>query len=232
MFIVLGRKMIISVCYFCVLIVAVSCLYWTTQASATTIPAQAFCVVLDAGHGGIDGGVQGETGVYERDINLAVTNKVEVLLQTLGITVVQTRRTEDGLYGVFASGFKMRDMKARKAIIEEANANLVVSVHMNYFSDSSAHGAQVYYKPDNTISKQLAEDMQALFVDNLVNARKSATEGDFYILTCTNTAGVLVEGGYLSNSEEGKLLITDEYQDLLAYQIFCGIIHYFDLVNY
>jgi len=229
MFIILGRKTIVSICYFCVLIIVVGCLYWTTQVSATNIPAQTFCVVLDAGHGGIDGGVQGKTGVYERDINLVITNKVENLLKTLNINVIQTRQTEDGLYGVFASGFKMRDMKARKAIIEQANANLVVSVHMNYFSDRSVRGAQVYYKPDNEVSEQLAEDMQELFVNNLQNARKSCTEGDFYILTCTDTAGILVEGGYLSNAEEEALLLSEEYQDLLAYQIFCGIVHYFDL---
>lgn len=232
MFIVLKRKAILSVCYFCVLVVIVGCLYWTTQITVSSIPSQTFCVVLDAGHGGIDGGSQGATGVYERDINLAVTNKVEQLLNTLDLNVIKTRSNEEGLYGVFASGFKMRDLKARKEIIEKSNANLVVSIHMNFFRDKSAKGAQVFYKPNDEISKKLARNMQDLFVRNLNNARKSYAEGDFYILTCTDTAGILVEGGYLSNPEEEALLISDEYQDLLAYQIFCGIVQYFDLTKY
>ncbi len=208
-------------------------IYFSNKALVSAKPSQTFCVVLDAGHGGIDGGSQGKvTGVFERDINLSISKKVESLLKTLNIEVVQTRTTEDGLYGAFASGFKMRDMKARKAIIEEANPDLVVSIHLNSFTSSTSKGAQVYYKPNSEISKELAEKMQNLFAKNLENSRTECFEGDFYILTCTKKPGILVECGFLSNPEEEQLLITDDYQQKVAYQIFCGIVSYFDLVDF
>ena len=229
MFIILKRKSIALFFLFCATILFSGLLYPLSQSTITSSPASALCVVLDAGHGGIDGGSQGSTGVYERDINLAITNKIQTLLNNMGISVVQTRRTQDGLYGVFASGFKMRDMKERKRIIEESGADLVVSIHMNYFSDSSAKGAQIFYKPNDEVSETLATNMQNFFTKNLENARKECKEGDFYILTCTQTPGILIECGYLSNPEEEKLLISDEYQDKLAYQIFCGIVAYYGL---
>ena len=102
---------------------------------------------------------------------------------------------------------------------------------MNYFADETAKGAQVFFKPHSQISKKLAENMQNLFVKNLVDARKTPLSGDYYILTCTSKPGVLIEGGYLSNPEEEGLLITKEYQNRLAYQIFCGIISFFDIKN-
>lgn len=228
MFIVLKKKTLILISLFCVLMVITMGVCYKVQA-VSYVPAPNFRVVLDAGHGGIDGGSQGKSGVYERDINLLVTNKIEKLLKTIGIDVVQTRRTEDGLYGTFASGFKMRDMKARKAIIQQAKPDIVVSVHMNFYANSSARGAQVFYKPNSEISKELAMIMQELFVKHLPQARKTPSVGDFYMLTCTNTPGVLVECGYLSNPEEEKLLISNDYQEKVAYQIFCGIVGYFNL---
>ncbi len=233
MFIVVKSRLFVSIFLFCALVLGVGCLYWTPQSSTADIPGQNFCVVLDAGHGGIDvGSIGRSTGAYERDINLAVTNKIEGLLRTMNIRVVQTRQTEDGLYGVFASGFKKRDMAERKRIIEDANPNLVVSVHMNFFPDSSAHGSQVFYKPGDETSNALAVNMQKLFVKNLHKSRQSCAEGDFFVLTSTRAAGILVEGGYLSNPEDEALLVTDEYQTRLAYQIFCGIVQYFDLTNF
>ncbi len=231
MFIVCTKKMIASICYFCMLILVSGVLYWSTQVPVSACPAEQFCVVLDAGHGGIDGGSQGKTGVFERDINLQITNKLEKLLKSLNIIVVQTRTTKEGLYGVFASGFKMKDMQARKKIIEKANPDLVVSIHMNYFSDSSVCGAQVFFKPNDKTSKDLALNMQNLFQKNLKNAKKSPKEGDFYILTCSKSPGILIECGYLSNAEEEALLLSADYQDKVAYQIFCGIACYFNLKN-
>lgn len=229
MFLVFNKKFMLGVCYFCVLLVVTSVLYWSTQVTVSSSPSQKFCVVIDAGHGGIDGGSQGSSGVFERDLNLSISNKLENLLKSVNVSVVQTRRTEEGLYGVFASGFKKKDMSARKQIIKKANPNLVVSIHMNFFSDKSACGAQVFYKPQNSVSKNLAENMQELFKKNLPNARKSASVGDFFVLTCTNVPGILVECGYLSNREEEALLITNDYQNKVAYQIFCGIVGFFDL---
>ena len=195
----------------------------------TASPIDKFCVVLDAGHGGIDGGCQGSTGVYERDINLNICNYVADLLNQININVVKTRETQDGLYGVFASGFKMRDLTERKRIIEQSNADLVVSIHLNSFPNPKARGAQVYYALNSDISVKLATLMQDLFVKNLSNARKSCLPGDFYILNCTDKPGVLIECGFLSNVEEEALLVTQDYQQKIAYQIYCAIFSYFGL---
>ncbi len=211
------------------LIAISSIMAYSVSSLVSAVPKSQYCVVLDAGHGGIDGGSRGKSGVYERDLNLAVTKKIKKLLNTLGVDVIETRKTEDGLYETFVHGFKQKDMKERRKIIQNSNAQLVVSVHMNYFGDSKARGAQVFYKPNSEISKGLAENMQKLFVNNLVEARKTPSKGDFFILTCTDKPGVLVECGYLSNSEEETLLLSEEYQNKLAYQIFCGIVSFFDI---
>ncbi len=228
MFFVLNKKTLRLLFLFCVIVLSSFFVSASTKIVSSS-PADKYCVVLDAGHGGIDCGSVGKSGVFERDLNLSITQKLKKLLSTLNILVVETRKTQDGLYKTFASGFKQKDMKERKKIIDSSNADLVVSIHMNYFKDSSAHGAQVFYKPGCQKSKILAKTTQDLFQKNLYKARKEALKGDFYILTCSEIPGILVECGYLSNNEEEALLITEEYQNKLAYQIFCGIVSFFDI---
>ena len=230
MFLVINKKVLNIIVLFCMIIVFSGVSYYTTQ-KVSSVPIQEFCVVLDAGHGGIDGGSVGKLGVFERDLNLKVAQKVEKFLTSLNIKVVQTRRTQDGLYENFVHGFKKEDMKQRQKIIENSNADLVVSIHMNYFSDSSSCGAQAFYKQNSTESKMLANFMQELFIKNLYKARKAPLSGDFYILNCTEKPGVLVECGYLSNEEEEKLLVSEDYQHKVAYQIFCGIVKFFGINN-
>lgn len=187
------------------------------------------CIVLDAGHGGIDGGCQGRvTKVYERDITLKISQLLEQFLKSAGVRVVQTRTNADGLYGAFTSGFKLRDLNKRKQIIESAKPNLVISLHLNSFVDSSVCGAQVYFKPEDVASHEFADKIQQLFAKNL-NARKTLSEkGDFFILNCTPFSGVLIECGFLSNEKEEALLVTEQYQQKVAYQIFCGIMAFFE----
>ena len=222
-----------SLCYLCVFTIlfgANAYLSFSNKTQITASPLNKYTVVLDAGHGGIDSGCVGiNTNVYERDINLSITKKVGNFLNILGINVVYTRTNEDGLYGTFASGHKMRDMRAREAIIEQANPNLVVSIHLNSFTSSSARGAQVFYKLNSDISKELADKIQSLFSEQVEGSKKSSAEGDFYILNCSDTPGVLVECGFLSNPDEEAKLTTDEYQEKIAYIITCGIISFFGL---
>lgn len=203
---------------------------YSTKAVASYSPFPSFCVVLDAGHGGIDGGCSGvNTGVLERDINLAITQKLGKILNSLNIGVVYTRTNADGLYGTFASGFKKRDLQARCEIIKKANPNLVVSIHLNSFTSKEAKGAQVFYKIGSDISKELAQLLQDTFVEDIPGSKKTCAPGDFFMLNCTDTPGILVECGFLSNPEEEAKLVTDEYQDKIAYSIACGILAYFDL---
>ena len=185
-------------------------------------------IVLDAGHGGIDGGVSGKTtGVHERDLNLAVVRKLENYLISAGISTVLTRSSDAGLYGVASSTLKRRDMEKRKEIIEKAEPTLVVSVHMNYYPNSSRRGGQVFYELGDEKSQLLATSVQNS-LNSLYKDVKDYTPltGDYYILNCTKYPSIIAECGFLSNPTDESLLVSEEFQSELAYSLFSGIINY------
>ncbi len=185
-------------------------------------------VVLDAGHGGIDGGVSGvNTGVMESELNLAVVKKLEDLLVGAGMSVSLTRNGSAGLYGIATKNLKRKDMEKRKEIIEKSNATLVVSVHMNKYALKSRRGAQVFYKNSDEKGKLLANCVQNELNDMQEATRKfDCLGGDYYILNCSSVPSIIAECGFLSNPEDEALLITDEYQGKVAYAIFKGIVSY------
>ncbi len=191
-------------------------------------------VVLDAGHGGKDGGVSGiKTGVKESDLNLKVVKKLENLFISAGISVVLTRSSEAGLYGTATSNLKKKDMLKRKEIINNASPTLVISVHMNNYSVSSRRGAQVFYKASDSNAKKLASNIQKSFNEMKEATREcSALTGDYYILNCSNFPSVIAECGFLSNPEEESLLVTNEYQEKIAYAIFKGAIEYLSEMSF
>lgn len=185
-------------------------------------------IVLDAGHGGVDGGVCGvNTGVKESDLNLAVVKKLERLLISADFNVVLTRNSSAGLYGVATNNLKRKDMQKRRDIIKSAQPNLVVSIHMNKYSLSTRRGAQVFFKKDDDKGKMLAINLQES-LNSMENASRKcdALVGDYYILNCTDYPSVIAECGFLSNAQDESLLITDDYQEQLAYAIYKGIVAY------
>lgn len=185
-------------------------------------------VVLDAGHGGVDGGVSGvNTKVRESELNLKVVKKLEKYLKGAGMNVTLTRSTDAGLYGIASGNLKRKDMEKRREIIEKAQPHLVVSIHMNKYSLRERRGAQVFYKANDESGKLLANSIQNNFNDMTEAVREcSALVGDYYILNCTEYPSVIAECGFLSNAEDEALLITEEYQDSIAYTIFKGIVEY------
>lgn len=207
-------------------------LSYVVKAETSATPLD-ITVVIDAGHGGIDGGSIGEqTGVTECELNLLYANKLEKLLTSIGINVVKTRNSLDGLYDSGSDNLKKSDMQKRKEIIERANAQLVVSIHMNKFSLKSENGAQVFYSDENDNGKVLADSIRDELVKRIDNARKLTLAGNFFIVKCTDIPSVIVECGFLSNPAEELLLQQDEYQDRLCYSIFCGIIGYLHVANF
>lgn len=185
-------------------------------------------IVLDAGHGGIDGGSVGSrTGVKESEINLKIVKKLEKYLLDSGFSVVLTRSSEGGLYGLATSNRKKKDMQKRSQIINNAKPDLVISVHQNTYTLSSRFGAQVFYNSLNDNSKVLANFVQSSF-NEMKEARRqcSALSADYFLLNCSSYPTIIAECGFLSNSEDEALLITDEYQDSLAYAIYKGVILY------
>lgn len=206
-----------------------------TQAQKMTesTPRLGITVVLDAGHGGVDPGSVGKrTKVTESELNLSIVNKLEKLFISSGIDVVKTRHDSNGLYGVYSKDYKIKDMKARKEIISSSGATFAISVHMNSFVQEKYRGAQVFYDTGNEFSEKLALAIQSCFSSDLPESNKGVAIGDYYILKCDNSIpSVLCECGYLSNAEDEALLITDTYQDRLAYAIYKGSIAYLNSDN-
>lgn len=203
-----------------------------TRAAAS--PSDRFTVVIDAGHGGIDGGVSGiTTGVKESELNLDIARKLKTKFDKSGAKTVMTRKTEAGLYGIYSKGFKRRDMQKRKQITLNAKADVFVSIHLNYYSSPLRRGAQVFYKIDEEKSKSLADIVQAELNEGKECERDYiALAGDYYVLNEADCAAILCECGFLSNAEDEKLLLTDEYRAEIAEKIFNGIEKYrFSLVD-
>ena len=174
-------------------------------------------VVIDAGHGGIDGGVVGvNTGVKESEINLIISKLLAEYLAGAGYDVVLTRKNEDAL----KTG-KLKDMEARRDVIKKAAPDLVVSIHQNKYPRAYVKGVQVFYAPDGE-DKAIADIMQKL-LNNRLDGRRSAAKGDYYIIQCCDVPSLLIECGFLSNPDEEALLITGEYQLKVAYAIYTGI---------
>ena len=185
-------------------------------------------IVLDAGHGGVDGGAVGvKSGVSEAKLNLIVVNRLKTHLENAGFGVVLTRSDENGLYGNETKNRKKKDMQKRKEIIDNANASLVISVHMNTYANSSRRGAQVFYNKNSNESISLANNVQNSF-NNMEEAVKKtqALKGDYYLLNYVKTPCIIAECGFLSNPEEEKLLCDEEYLEKIAYAIYKGVIGY------
>ncbi len=185
-------------------------------------------VVIDSGHGGNDPGKIAADGTLEKDINLAIALKLQQYLEAADITVIMTRTTDEGLYDPAASNKKVQDMKNRVALMEESDADLVVSIHQNSYSDSSIHGAQVFYYTTSTASKALAEQLQRILISDLDsdNHRQAKANDSYYLLKKTTCPIVIVECGFLSNPNEAALLKSASYQDQLAWVLHLGILQY------
>lgn len=225
-------KIIAAVGLTLLLSIYVALLCVRTRAAAS--PSDRFTVVIDAGHGGIDGGVLGiTTGVKESELNLDIARKLKTKFDKSGAKTVMTRKTEAGLYGIYSKGFKRRDMQKRKQITLNAKADVFVSIHLNYYSSPSRRGAQVFYKIDDEKSKSLADIVQAELNGGKECERDyTALAGDYYVLNEADCAAILCECGFLSNAEDEKLLLTDEYRAEIAEKIFNGIEKYrFSLVD-
>lgn len=188
-------------------------------------------IVLDAGHGGIDGGVIGkETGVKESDLNLSFVYCIKTVLEDMGFETVLTRKTEAGLYGTATKGFKKRDMKKRKELIEEADPAMVLSIHQNFYPAKSTRGGQVFYNKTSEGGQKLAFALQkkinALYAEEGARGR-NATSGDYYILNCAECPSVIVECGFLSSPSDEALLINEVWQKRFAETVAAGVLEYF-----
>lgn len=186
------------------------------------------CVIIDAGHGGVDPGKVSVDGALEKDINLAIAQKLQRFLQQQDVDAVLTRQSDAGLYDENASNKKVQDMKNRVALIEERQPVLTVSIHQNSYHEEYVHGAQVFYYANSTKSQELAEMIQQVMALELDkdNARKAKANDSYYLLKKTSTPIVIVECGFLSNYEEAQKLSSVLYQEKVAWAIHMAIMQY------
>lgn len=216
----------------CVLLCVAGVVIYFTAIRPTFQPKPQYTIVIDAGHGGRDGGAVGKTTeTTESYLNLQFSLKLKSICEEYGFKVVLTRKDMNGLYSAFASNKKRSEMEKRMEIIESTNPDLVVSIHMNSFSNSSARGAQVFYAENFPENEEFAQTVQDALNEKIPNAKKTAKSSDFYVINTTSKPSILVECGFLSNPEEERLLVSEEYQEDFCYVLFYGILSYFSVNN-
>lgn len=190
-------------------------------------------IIIDAGHGGFDGGTSTDDGVSEKGINLDISIFLKEYLNFFGFNVVMTRETDtstesEGLSTIRSK--KSSDLHNRMALMEETDNSIFISIHQNHFSSSKYSGAQVFYSPNfSEQSSVLAENIQESIVYNLQNdnTRQIKPCGtSVYLIYNAVEPAVLVECGFLSNYEEAKALQDEDYQRKMALSIALGILNY------
>ena len=192
-------------------------------------PLDGVTIVLDAGHGGKDGGAnQGD--IEEDEINLAITKNLKIFLEDSGANIVMTREEDIDLASEGADNRKREDMKARVSYINDEKADVFISIHLNSFLNTTVQGSQVFYKKGDEQAKQFAQMIHEQ-MRSVTNTKMTIKEGDYYILNESKKLGVLIECGFLSNVEERNKLTQEEYQNELEKSIGLGIIQYFSFLN-
>lgn len=186
-------------------------------------------VVIDPGHGGIDPGAIGADDTEEKGINLAISHYLKDILTANGYEVIMTRETDTSINDPSAKSvfeIKSSDLKNRVKIIESYPKAIAVSIHQNKFPSEATSGAQMFYGRKNPQSEIVAQSIQDAFRENLQPDNKreiKRSTSAVYIIHNTKNPIVLVECGFISNSKERELLKDEEYQQKVAFTIYCGI---------
>lgn len=203
---------------FCLLVLSLQVI------SAQSLPLQDTIIMVDPGHGGRDSGTYyGE--IYEKDINLEISKTLAQELSKQGAIVYMTRKRDIDLSSIYDSAKKRGDLYRRLLMIKEKKSDLYISIHINWYDDTTLKGAEVLYNEINENNKKLARSIMTEFKNDLKSTRTIKTT-DLYMYRNTTILGVLVECGYLSNPTERTLLQEEEYQKKLALSITNGVINY------
>lgn len=208
---------------------------WASEENSVQKPV----IIIDPGHGGMDGGASADDGTLEKDINLEIAMKLKEIAEEYPVNVVMTRETDISLHsdeGASIKNQKRQDLLKRKEIIDNAQGDLAVSIHLNSFKeDKTVYGAQVFYPKEDIKrtdgrtyehdSKSYAENIQKAIEMNISDGRERSvmTKGDFLVFNNPSCPMVLVECGFLSNKEESEKLKTPQYQEELAAAVWEGI---------
>ena len=190
-------------------------------------------ILIDPGHGGIDGGAQSKAGTIEKDINLQIALKLRDNLEEKGYKVYMTRDEDEGLYqkGNTVREKKREDLNRRVEMKKETECDIFISIHQNMFPQSKCYGAQVWYASnDNSynLATVVQDSIKESVKDNNKRVAKPAAEAYLILRDKYEGASILVECGFLSNPDEEAKLKSDEHQNLIVEGISVGIDKYFD----
>lgn len=231
------KKLLIMICVLTVLtitVISLDCGDLTRRVQAENAD---FLIMIDPGHGGMDGGAVSSSGTLEKDINLAVAKKLADAAEQYGCAVLMTRETDEWLCDTDDGSIRSRktaDLMARRQLIRKYEPDITVSVHLNSFKeDPSVRGAQVFY-PGSAVqtsgdalqqSRELAETMQGVLNETLQpdSPRTAMTRDGVFIFKEVEHPVIIVECGFMSNSEEAEKLESERYQKELAQQMMVGI---------
>ena len=204
-----------------------------TAHTSADIDDDRITVIIDAGHGGEDGGAEVD-GVLEKDINLSIADKLADTLRLCGVRVTEIRDEDISIYDDSAQSLrekKVSDLKHRVEIVNGSENNILVSIHQNKFDNSAYSGAQVFYSSNNDKSRVLAGSIRNSVVSLLQNDNTrelKPANSDIYLLDNATVPAVIVECGFLSNDEERAKLLDSGYQSEMAYSIAMGVLEYID----
>lgn len=187
-------------------------------------------IIIDAGHGGEDGGAVNENNVVEKDLNLQISTKLSDMLTLFGYNTQQIRTEDKSVCtaGDTVRQRKVSDMKNRLAVFNSSPDNIVISIHQNKFTESKYSGTQVFYSPNNPQSAELAESIRnsvktMLQPENERECKKA--DKSIYLLKNTTVPAVITECGFISNNEECAKLQDNLYQQKMAYAIAIGLMN-------
>jgi N-acetylmuramoyl-L-alanine amidase len=193
-------------------------------------------IILDAGHGGPDGGSSAADGTRESDLNLEIVLRLEDLLSLLGQPTLLVRETDTDLSDASAATIaqkKVSDIRNRVSLANATEDGLLVSIHQNTYSEEKYSGAQVFYSPTGD-SQALAEALQSSLqahVDPENHRKAKEISQNVYLMRHITIPGVLVECGFLSNPQEAAKLKTDDYQKQLAVALGVSLVNYLSAEN-
>jgi N-acetylmuramoyl-L-alanine amidase len=194
------------------------------------LPLSGRIIYLDPGHGGADGGAVGKT-LLEKEVALSISLMLRDYLQEQGALVLLTREEDEDLASKDAQGYRQRkseDIRKRVKLINESDADLYLSIHLNAIPTSRWRGAQTFYDGKFEENEIIAKFIQDELRKSLENTkRKAKVISGIYLLKHVEKPGALVEVGFLSNPSEEELLATEEYQEKLAISIYRGVLRYF-----
>ena len=187
-------------------------------------------VVIDAGHGGMDGGTTGAAGTAEDEVNLAVSRRLNALLALCGCDTVMTRTRDESLAteGDTIRRQKQSDLQNRVALVNSLPAAVLISIHQNHFTDSRYCGPQVFWSSGGEL---LARRAQSALNEALGGKREIKEASGVYLMERICHPGILVECGFLSNPSEEQKLRSDDYQKQLASVLAAAIVSYLHTPN-